>query len=75
MHTLACAVGEENRKENYKYYVAFCLNRIAEAATIDHGGEWKLPNLYEMEHPQEKPKRDDRTGREIVDDIVKRLSK
>ena len=49
--------------------VAYSIGKIASGFG---GGEYPLPTYYELLHHDEPPA-DDRTGKEIVSDLIKRL--
>ena len=73
MYALECMLDDDQREQSYRYYVTACLARIANTATIDHGGEWSLPSFYEMMNPESVQPEDTRSGAEIRDYILSRL--
>lgn len=58
----------------YQDYVATVQRDIAVALYKYLGGEYPLPALHEMREPEKKPDADERTGREIVDSLIKKLT-
>lgn len=58
----------------YQDYTATVQRDIARALYGYLGNEYPLPTLNEMREPESKPKEDERTGREIVDGLIKKLT-
>lgn len=61
---------DDSRQINYQDYTATSLGMIGKMLGQD---KWTLPSFVEMMYP-EKAKKDMRTGKEIVNDILERLS-
>ena len=54
-------------------YTAMVQRDIAKALYKYLGGEYPMPALHEMREPEKKPKKDDRSGSEIVNGLIKKL--
>ena len=72
---LTAALEDDRNTRAYQEYTADVQNAIASGLYKYFGGSISLPSLREIWYPEEKPKEDDRTGREIVDRLIDRLTK
>lgn len=69
-----CLLEEDDRRELFQQYMATCTGVLAKLAAQYCGNEWTMPSYYEMTHPEEKPKDDRRTGEQIRQDLIKKLT-
>lgn len=69
---LIAAINERIRDDIWRNYMASVAYSIGKIASGFGGGEYPLPTYYELLHKDEPPA-DDRTGKEIISDLIKRL--
>lgn len=71
---LIAAINERTRDDIWRNYMASVAYSIGKIASGLGGGEYPLPTYYELLHKDTKAV-DDRSGEEIVSDLVARLGK
>lgn len=69
---LVAAINERIRDDIWRNYMASVAYSIGKITSGFGGGEYPLPTYYELLHHDEPPA-DDRTGKEIIGDLIKRL--
>ena len=74
MYPLQCALEEEKRTREYQMYVADTQAAILTVFGKYLGAEFEAPSLREIWFPEAPKAQDERTGREIVDDLILRLT-
>lgn len=66
-------LNEQERQDIWQEYTAAVLHSIGQIAAGLGGAEYPMPSYIEMMHPEYGAKRDDRSGEDIVRDMIHRL--
>ena len=74
MYALQCMLDDDFRNTLFQDYMTTCISSLSKMQAVDHGVDWQLPTYYEMVYP-EMVENTEKSGTEIVSDIIDRLNK
>ena len=74
MYALQCMIKDDARNTLYQEYVTMCVSSLTKMGAIDRKAEWNVPSYYEMVHSDIENINDSKSGSDIINDIISRLS-